>query len=339
MAKTVLISRDTVYQFLTKLSNFPARSNYKTFVLVERQGGVKKLLANKIKVDYVTSVGSSYFTIQKYVESLNEVKESLEKYFNTTTEFKDSDQKRKLYIPQPSDPKTPIVIDFSYKNISSSGKEENEGQRYEVELIDKLRTAGYTSQTKAEELNPKQDITVTVNGVSAGIEVKSNWKAAFGQARLEYVNNSWQLKSNASEVIKKLVENEKLLPWINQNWNVSGSEYTPKSNPDKKDQEKLGGGTGYFINVSNTHIKEYYSGSDYIHIRDKGFYRIGTDNPLKIGQGSITNFEPTKSKARIRVKNVGSGRYDYVIEMYLGELPLSVNRIGLDGDLSFLGTP
>jgi hypothetical protein len=339
----MVVNRDVIFQFLGNSKNFGSRnsglSNYRVFVISEPQGSVKKQKVNIISVSYVTSVGDSSFTVAKYIESLQEVKKLIEKTFGVETEFKDSDQKRKLYIKIPSQSNIPVIIDFEYKNISKSGKTENEGQRYEGEIIEKLRQNGYTSQTKAEEVNKNQDVTVTVNGVSAGIEIKSNWKAAFGQARLEYVGNRWKLKDTASDVFKKLVDNSKLIDWINDRWYIGNSPYTPKTNPDKDDQLMLGGGTGYFTSIETIYIKDYYSNSDYIHIRDKGFYKIGMNNPLKIESRLLTNFEPRSAKARVRVKAIGSGKYDYVIEMYLGSLSESVNRQGLDGDLSFLGTP
>lgn len=334
-----VVNRNTVYQFLRNRSNFSrtTNANYLAFV---RTSGISKEQVNIIRVTYITSVGDTYFTISKYIESLVEVQKAIEKYFDLIgkTKFIDSDQSRKLYIPQTNIDKS-VIINFTYKNISRSGAEQNEGQKYEIEIITKLNNAGYTTQTKSEELHKNQDVTITVKENTTGIELKSNWRAAFGQARLEYDGSNWRLKDSASDIIKKMVREANLLNWINTKWKVSGSPYIPSKRPTKYDQQQLGGGTGYYTSIDSKYVLEYYKDVDYIHIRDKGFYSIQQKNPLKISSSKYSIFSPVTAKVRIRVKYIKSGEYAYVIEMYLNRLHDSTNKKGLDGDLAFLGTP
>lgn len=339
MTSSKVVNRNIIYYFLRNQNkNFKGRpnGNYRAFV---KQNDITKTQTNIIKVKYITSVGDTSFTIDKYIESLMAVQNTIEKYFDLVgkTKFIDSDQTRKLYIPQTNNKKD-IIINFTYNNISKSGKEQNEGQKYESEIIAKLNKAGYTTQTKAEELHDNQDVTITVGGKEVGIELKSNWKAAFGQARLEFDGTKWKLKDSASDTIKQMVKDANLLDWINTKWKIP-SGYVPPKKPKKYDQEQLGGGTGHYIGVKSDYIINYYKDVDYIHIRDKGFYSMHSENPLKLQQSKYTKFSPSTAKARIRVKYIKSGEYAYVIELYLNRLTDSTNKKGLDGDLSFLGEP
>ena len=74
-----------------------------------------------------------------------------------------------------------------------------------------------------------------------------------------------------------------------------------------------------------------------IRDRGKGFYSLNDKNPLNISSADFSKFQPRKTRARIRVKGTGGGKYVYKIEFYVGELSNSSNKNGLDGDLKFLG--
>ncbi len=229
-----------------------------------------------------------------------------------------------------------VLVNFFYVITEIPGQEINEGVQYENDIIEKLRNVGYTQQSRPEE-DDGVDVKVTVNGKTANIELKQKIGAAFGSGTLIFEGDTWKISRNSNAIIKKLF-NEQLSDWVNEMWYDKTGNYKPNSSASKADQQVLGGGTGYYKDIPPDVISEYYSKSDYIQIKGKGFYKLLNKNPLNISSINVSNFNPTSAKARIRVKNVSGNKFAYKIELYIGELTPSVNRAGLDGDLSFLQT-
>lgn len=227
-----------------------------------------------------------------------------------------------------------ILVNFFYIDTKIPGQEINEGQQYEIDIIQKLKNVGYTQQTKSEE-DDGVDVKITVNNKSAGIELKQKINAAFGSGTLVFQNNSWRISQKSNSVIKKLF-NDELADWVNDVWYEKTGHYKPNTVASKNDQQCLGGETGYYKDISTDIILQYYNKSDYIQIKDNGFYKLSDKNPLNIPSTKISKFNPTSAKARIRVKAIGATRYAYKLELYIDNLTVSVNRKGLDGDLSFL---
>lgn len=227
-----------------------------------------------------------------------------------------------------------VIVNFFYVITEIPGQEINEGMQYENDIIEKLKNVGYTQQSKPEE-SDGVDVKIDVNGKTAGIELKQKIGAAFGSGTLIFESDMWKISRNSNEVIKKLF-NEHLSDWVNDMWYDKTGKYKPNVSASKIDQQILGGGTGYYKDIPITYVESYYDKSDYIQIKDHGFYKLANKNPLNIPSTKVSNFNPTSAKARIRVKNIGGGKYAYKVELYIGSIVPSVNRKGLDGDLSFL---
>jgi len=276
---------------------------------------------------------SGGITEQTFLNEIDSYKYYLETTLNTTVEREKYDSAETLKVKRTTSPGY-VLINFFYIVTKIPGQEINEGQQYEINLIDKLKTAGYTKQSRSEE-NEGVDVQVNVNGKIAGIELKEQIGAVFGSGTLEFKNSSWHISPRSNIVIKTLF-NDKLSNWVNEMWYKKTNGYTPNYPATKLDQQVLGGGTGYYKDIESDVVIDYYSKSDYIQIKDKGFYVIKDKNPLNIPSDKVSKFKPDSAKARIRVKNIGGGKYAYKLELYIGEISQSINRKGLDGDLSFL---
>jgi len=294
---------------------------------------------NNIITARFLSGGITKSTFSKEVESYQYY---LEKTLGTAVQKEEYDEAEVLKVKRKTGPGY-VLINFYYVITKVPGKEENEGIQYELDIIEKLKNAGYTQQSKPEG---GIDVTITVKGVSANIEIKQKVKAAFGLGTLEFKNNSWHISSKSNPVIKKLF-NQELSDWVNEMWYKKTNGYVPNTKATKDDQQILGGGTGYYKDISSDYVIDYYEKSHYIQIKDKGFYKIDDKNPLNISSTKISKFNPTSAKARIRVKKVKSddqnkeateniNQFVYKLELYIGDIDRSVNHQGLDGDLSFL---
>ena len=279
---------------------------------------------------------SGGITKQTFLKEIDSYKYYLETTLNTTVEKEQYDEAETLKVKRTTSPGY-VLINFFYVVTKIPGQEINEGQQYENNTLEKLKNAGYTQQSRAEE-EEGIDVKVTIKGKSAGIELKEQIGAVFGSGTLEFKNNEWVISSKSNPVVKKLF-NEQLSDWVNEMWHKKTNGYIPNFPATKADQQILGGGTGYYKDITSESVINYYDKSDYIQIKDKGFYKINDKNPLNIPSDKISKFNPTSAKARIRVKNVGGGKFAYKVELYIGDLPMSINRKGLDGDLSFLDNP
>ena len=291
---------------------------------------IKKTKKNNIITVRFLSGGVSKLAFQKDVQSY---KYYFEQEFQTKVEYKKHEFAEALYVKKK--PTGNVIVNFVYVETKLPGKEENEGIRYEQDIVNKLNESGFTQQTKSEEIDGN-DVTVTVGDSTAGIEIKEKLNAAFGSGTLVFVGNKWNISERSNPSVKRLVRT-KLLNWINEMWYENTGNYIPNRTATKQDQQILGGGTGYYKEIDSSFIEDYYNKSDYIHIKGKGFYSLGSKNPLKISSVDFSRFQPRKTKARIRVKGVGGGKYAYKIEFYVGEITNSSNKDGLDGNLTFLG--
>lgn len=246
------------------------------------------------------------------------------------------------------------------KNIANK---ENQGILYERELFSRLKNENLIEQ---HILGPEhikgQDLTITnKNGVTCGIEVKYITGAAFGSGTLkfDYSNkiNPWKLTTDtddtSKEMMKVVAKKYNLLNEVNTKWYKNNNNYEPlymeedrkspnksvlnilKSNRGKTDQTNLN--EFRIENISKNEIEDYYSskGSYYIHIKDKGIYWLGKNDPLEI-KDQISRFEPTKTYLRVRIQPKGRNLYRFSYELYISGLPNSINRKGLDGNFDFL---
>jgi len=299
---------------------------------------------NNIIIARFLSGGITEETFKKEIKSY---KYYLGKKLGTTVEDEEYDEARVLKVKRKPGSGY-VLINFYYVVTKIPGKEDNEGMKYELDIIQKLKTAGYTQQSKPEE-DKGVDVRVLIDGKTAGIELKEKVGAAFGSGTLEFNKNSksWSISPKSNPVIKKLF-NQELSDWINEMW-YEKTGYIPNTRATKEDQQVLGGGTGYYKDIPSDYVIDYYDKSDYIQIKEKGFYKLDNKNPLNIPSNKVSNFKPTSAKARIRVKKVKSedqnkesmesvGQFVYKLELYIGDIENSVNHKGLDGNLDFLSS-
>lgn len=326
---TKVINTDLVYRSLTISSNKKTQLR-KSGYPIAHSNKIKASKKNNIITVRFLSGGVSKKSFEKEVLSY---KNYFETEFDTDVFYDKREFAEALIIKRKSSGN--VIVNFVYVNTKFPGREDNEGIKYEKDLISKLNEFGYTKQTKPEEIDGN-DVTVTVGDIAAGIEIKEKLNVAFGSGTLVFSNNKWNISDRSNPSVKRLVKT-KLLDWINEMWYEKTKNYIPNSVAKKEDQQVLGGGTGYYKEIDSSFIAEYYDKSDYIHVKGKGFYSLNDKNPLNISSADFSKFQPRKTRARIRVKGTGGGKYVYKIEFYVGELSNSSNKNGLDGDLKFLG--
>jgi hypothetical protein len=284
---------------------------------------------------------SGGITKEAFLKEIDSYQYYLEKTLNTTIEREKYEGAETLKVKRKPGSGF-ILVNFVHIITRIPGKEDNKGIQYELDIIKKLKDAGYTQQTKAEENEEKVDVKITVNNISAAIELKQDIKAAFGSGTLEFENNSWRISPKSSPAIKDLF-NKELVDWVNEVWYDQTNGYIPNKRATQKDQQVLDRGETHFKDITTNAIIEYYEKADYIQIKGKGFYNINDKNPLNIPSTKVSKFKPILATARIRVKSGGEDRksgggdrYAYKVELYVGNIEKSDNSKGLDGDLSFL---
>lgn len=326
---TRVINTDLVYRSLNIPSNKKVQLR-KSGYPIAHSNKIKASKRNNIITVRFLSGGVSKNSFEKEVLSY---KNYFEIEFDTNVSYDKREFSETLIVKKKTSGN--VTVNFVYVDTKLPGREDNEGIRYEKDLISKLNKFGYTKQTKPEEIDGN-DVNVTVGDITAGIEIKEKLNAAFGSGTLVFSNNKWNISDRSNPSVKRLVKT-KLLDWINEMWYEKTGNYIPNRVAKKEDQQVLGGGTGYYKEIESSFIEEYYDKSDYIHVKNKGFYSLGGKNPLNISSANFSKFQSKKTKARIRVKGIGGGKYAYKIEFYVGELSNSLNKNGLDGDLTFLG--
>lgn len=324
-SKTVISNPQTVYQELTRPSaadkrTYGINSHHRFFSFSKRSTNV---IVGIFKADTVTQ--EQYY--KKHVEGLHNLLGA--KFGSSVKAISEIANHFNFEIEQTNSRITTKVKFYFAKPVE---KTINEGQLYETQTIEKLRRANYTNQTTPESIDGR-DVTVTVNGVSAGIELKEKIGAAFGSATLEFSGGRWQLKPSTKQnpEIPKIVSENDILNVIQTVWYINKGKYYPGTRASKYDQQILG---EIKIPIHARHIREYYKYCDYIQIKGKGLYLLDrSKDPLKLNP---TFFDPTGSYIRVRVQNKGGNDFRYAIELYIGDVLTSNIRDGLDGDLSFL---
>lgn len=323
--KTVISNPQTVYRELTRPSaadkrSFGINSHHRYFSFTKRSTNVIVGIFNadlEIQAQYYKShiAGFHKLLSKKFGSNVKPIS-TIDTHYNFEIQQTNSNltTKVKFYFAKPQ---TTVV---------------NEGQLYETQMLEKLRRANYTNQTTPESIDGR-DVTITVNGASAGIELKEKIGAAFGSATLEFAGGHWQLKPSTKQnpEIPKIVSENNVLNIIQENWYTNKGKYYPGTRASKYDQQILG---EIRIPINARYIRSYYKYCDYIQIKGKGLYLIDRNkDPLKLNP---TFFEPTDSYIRVRVQNKGGTEFRYALELYIGSVLNSNIREGLDGDLTFL---
>jgi hypothetical protein len=241
----------------------------------------------------------------------------------------------------------------------------NSGQKYELEIFNKLKSAGFIDNVHSKPESIKgQDVTVINSKGKSGIEVKIEFnKVDFGSGTLgfDFIDKKWFLKEGKTDeysIIKNIVDSEKFIDTINDKWyenNPNRKYHEPQYLEEEKasnlrssivisinrdlrgkvDQENLSTVTKRLTNVD--YINKYYisKGSNYIHIKGKGLYWLGGKDPLGI-KDKITLFNPSAAEILSRVQYKSRGQWRFGVFLKVTRLNDSKLKSGLDGDLSFL---
>lgn len=324
--KTVVSNPQTVYQELTRPSaadkrSFGINSHHRFFSFTKRSTNV---IVGIFQSEFITQ--KQYY--KSHVEGFYKLLGN--KFGSNVKPYNSIDTHYNFEIQQTNSNISTKVKFYFAKPIESVV---NEGQLYEIQLIEKLRRANYTNQIAPESIDGR-DVTITVNGVSAGIELKEKINAAFGSATLQFSGRTWQLKPSTKQnpEISKIVSENDVLSIIQKEWYSNKGKYYPGTRASKYDQQILG---EIKIPINARYIRNYYKYCDYIQIKGKGLYLIDQNkDPLNL---NATFFEPTDAYIRVRVQNKGGTIFRYALELYIGSVLNSNIRNGLDGDLSFLG--
>jgi len=207
----------------------------------------------------------------------------------------------------------------------------NAGIRYQADLINKMRSAGYTRQVKAEEGESGADLTLNVNGIEVRIEIKSPG-SAYGSGQLEFKNFSsgWTVKPSNKQnpEFKEILSENTILPKLTENWKRIG--FKPVT-ADKEAQKML---KDFKCKIDSKYIRQYYNKVHYVQYKNKGLFLINkNDNPLKL---DIPLLHSNNCYFRARVQNSGGDRFKFVGELYAPRLVSYANQVSLDNDLDFL---
>jgi len=228
-----------------------------------------------------------------------------------------------------------VIVRFYYisKVITTDREDEintNKGQKYEIDMINKMNALGYTTQTKPEESESKSDIELNINGITARIELKTSG-AEYGSGTLEWIGNTWRLKvtSKTNPALKSILDSDSILTKLSSDWVVY--EYTPPPKATKEAQRILGEKS---YNIPTEKIREYYSVKcDYLNFEGKGLFRVSDRDPLNLG---VPLFNPTTCTARARVQSKKDEEGPFAYRISLTATGLNTSFRDLDNDLDFL---
>lgn len=257
----------------------------------------------------------------------------LQYYFEATGQLKETKNNCYDMILQSRSDKVTIRFRYIKKIITTDREEEtnvNKGQRYEREMINKMRGLGYTTQNKPEEGEDKSDLVLNINGITAKVELKTKG-AAYGSGTVEWTGNSWRLKKSERSKLNpnfaKILDSNRILSKLSNDW--TSYEYTPNERATKEDQQILG---EVIYPIDAQYIRMYYKNSDYLNFENVGLYRLSDEDPLNLG---VPLFKPMDCFVRARVQYKKKQTYRYAVELFANQINSS--PIHLDqGDLSFL---
>lgn len=208
----------------------------------------------------------------------------------------------------------------------------NAGISYQTQIINKMRSAGYTTQQKAEEGESGADLTINVKGIEVGIEIKSPG-SAYGSGQLQYrsFGSGWTIKPSEKQnpEFANILRDNNILAQLSNTWYRTG--YIPPVRATKQAQQMLGDRR---YPIQSSYIRQYYNKVQYLQYKNKGLFLINPDNnPLNL---DVPLLDSNKCYFRARVQNSGRGRFKYVGELYAPNLITYGNQVSLDDDLSFL---
>ncbi len=231
--------------------------------------------------------------------------------------------------------KSTVVVRFKFvAKIITTDKEDDEnlnrGQKYERDMINKMNALGYTTQTKPEESESNADIVLTINGITARIELKTRG-AEYGSGTLEWIGNTWRLKDTrkTNKALKGILKYGNIMGKLSNDWVSYG--FTPPPRATKEAQTELGE-KSYPI-ISDL-IRKYYSTKcDYLNFEGNGLFRVSERDPFNL---KVPLFNPTTCTARARVQSKKDEEGPFAYRISLTASNLNRSPKSLDGDLKFL---
>lgn len=288
---------------------------------------------------YIVPVYSSKSVFNDTVKKINTyldlrfVADKNDKSLKINSIFKDNNNTIDLVLPFKGNEKKCTVRVYNLNYFETDDlSQTNAGITYQTQLINKMRSAGYTRQVKAEEGESGADLTINVNGIEIRIEIKSPG-SAYGSGQLQYRNfeSGWTIKSSNKQnpEFEKILKGNDILKKLTSSWYRTG--YIPPEKATKQSQQMLGDRK---YPIDSSYIRQYYKKVHYLQYKNKGLFLIDkNNNPLNL---DVPLLETSKSYFRARVQNSGRGRFKYVGELYAPNLITSTNQVSLDGDLGFL---
>lgn len=228
-----------------------------------------------------------------------------------------------------------IVVRFRYiaKIITTDREDDqnlNRGQKYELDMINKMNALGYTTQTKPEESESNADIVLTINGITARIELKTTG-AEYGSGTLEWIGDTWRLKDTrkTNKALKAILEYDNIMGKLSNDWVSYG--YTPTPKASKEAQIELGEKS---YSIPNEKIRKYYSEKcDYLNFEGRGLFRVSERDPFNL---KVPLFAPTTCTARARVQSKKDEEGPFAYRISLTASNLNRSHKSLDEELKFL---
>lgn len=213
----------------------------------------------------------------------------------------------------------------------------NKGHTYEVNAARALKKYKLMPQNAkpAGNMANKPDITLTYNGMKAGVELKTKGTSA-GSVVVKYdttdLDNPWKFDIHEGKdtkekdtIIKIADENDilhsvksywKEIPYLRSfdpKWKATAGKLTVI----QRYEHDLATFPNLRFDVPSTSIEKYYISKDvhYINIGIYGLYRLGNKNPLKLkGVPRFSDVATTEIRMRVQKKKV-TGNYQFTCSL------------------------
>lgn len=235
----------------------------------------------------------------------------------------------------------------------------NAGFQYEVDLIKKLRSQGFTCGDPAGADNAKADLELTLpkNKKPTKFELKEKLSADFAQLNMDFDNSSNQFyiderkTSNQKEAAQTMIgiaKNFRIIQEANNHWKPKTNIPAKFTLPNNASVEQKKAAYALDIkrfpdkflakggSLAAEQVEKYYNSKNtfYIQIKGKGLYCLGKD-PEGFGVPRFSSMVGDSSiRIRIKANSKSKGQYSFLMALKIGRLRNS--NFDLDKDASFL---
>lgn len=236
----------------------------------------------------------------------------------------------------------------------------NAGFQYEIQLIQRLRSQGFTCSDPAGADNAKADLELFLpkNKTATKFELKEKLSADFAQLNMDFDTASKKFfidktkNSNQKEAAQTMIgiaEQFKIIEAANAHWNPQVNvpfKFTLPNNPTVEQRKNA-----YSLDIKRfpdkfllkggpaaaQQVEKYYNSKNtyYIQIKGKGLYGLGSD-PEGFGVPIFSKMVADSSiRIRIKANSKSKGMYSFLMALKIGRLQKS--SFDLDSNnLSFL---